>query len=61
MTKIKNRHVFSIRLKIIYMGWEMLQKLPVNKFEWINDTSQLNKDFIKNYIEKSDQRMFSLF
>ena len=39
----------------------MLQKLPVNEFEWINDTSQLNKDFKKNYIEKSDQRMFSLF
>ena len=25
----------------------MLQKLPVNNFEWIKDTSQFNDDFIK--------------
>ena len=36
-------------------GWEMLQKLPVNNFEWIKDTSQFNEDFIKNYNEESDQ------
>ena len=28
-------------------GWSMLQKLPVNNFEWMQDTSELNKDFIK--------------
>ena len=27
--------------------WAMSQKLPVNNFEWIKDTSQLNEDFIK--------------
>ena len=27
-------------------GWAMSQKLPVNNFEWIEDTSQFNKDFI---------------
>ena len=27
-------------------GWTMSQKLPVNKFEWIVDTSQFNEDFI---------------
>ena len=27
----------------------MLQKLPVNNFEWIEDLSQNNEDFIKNY------------
>ena len=32
----------------------MLQKLPVNHFEWIKDSSQFNEDFIKNYIEESD-------
>ena len=26
-------------------GWEMLQKLRVNKFEWIKDTSKFNEDF----------------
>ena len=29
--------------------WVMLQKLPVNNFEWIKDTSQFNENFIKNY------------
>ena len=33
-------------------GWAMPQKLPVNNFEWIKDTSQFNEDFIKNYLEK---------
>ena len=32
-------------------GWVMWQKLPVNNFEWIKDTSQFNEDFIKNYNE----------
>ena len=35
-------------------GWATLQTLPVNNFEWIEDTTQLNEDFIKNYNEKSD-------
>ena len=29
-------------------GWAMSQKLPVNNFEWIKDTSQLNENFIKS-------------
>ena len=36
----------------------MLQKLPVNNFEWIKDTSQFNEHFIKNYNEESDERYF---
>ena len=39
-------------------GWAMLQKLPVNNFEWIKDTSQFNEDFIKNYNEESDKEHF---
>ena len=27
--------------------WAMSQKLPGNNFEWIKDTFQFNKDFIK--------------
>ena len=33
-------------------GWAMSQKLPVNNFEWIEDTSQFNGDFIKKTITK---------
>ena len=39
-------------------GWAMSQKLPVNKFEWVEDTSQFNEDFIKNYNEESDEGYF---
>ena len=36
----------------------MLKKLPVNNFEWIEDTSQFSGDFIKNYNEKSGEGYF---
>ena len=28
-------------------GWAMSQKIPVNNFEWIKDTSHFNKNLIK--------------
>ena len=39
-------------------GWAILQKLPVNKFEWIEYTFQFNKDFTKNYNEERDEGYF---
>ena len=36
----------------------MSQKLPVNNFERIKDTSQFNEDFLKNYNEKTDEGYF---
>ena len=39
-------------------GCAMSQKLPVNSFEWIKDTFQFNKDFIRNYNEESDKGYF---
>ena len=36
----------------------MLQKLPVNNFERMEDTSQLNKDFIRNHNEESNDGHF---
>ena len=36
----------------------MFQKPPVNDFEWIKDTSQFNKDFIKTYNEERDEGYF---
>ena len=35
-------------------GWAMSQKLPVNNFEWIEDTllKIFNEDFIKNIMKK---------
>ena len=39
-------------------AWAMLQKLPVNKFNWIKDTSQFNEDFVKKYNKESDELYF---
>ena len=33
----------------------MSQKLPVNGFKWINDVSEIDEEFIKNYDEDSDK------
>ena len=39
-------------------GWAMLQQLPVNNFEWIEDMPQFDEDFIKNYNEEIDEGIF---
>ena len=36
-------------------GWAMSQKLPVNGFKWIKNTSKIDEKFIKNYDEDSDK------
>ena len=49
-----NRYAKTINL----YGWAMSQKLLVNKFGWIEDTSQFNEDFIKNYNKEIDEGYF---
>ena len=39
-------------------GWSMSGKLSVNSFGCIENTSQINEDFIKSYNEESDKRYF---
>ena len=39
-------------------GWLMSQKFPVNVFEWVEELSQFNEDFIKNYDEDSNKGYF---
>ena len=34
-------------------GWAMSQKTPTNGFTWVNNLSQLNESFIRNYDENS--------
>ena len=36
----------------------MSQKFPGSNFEWIEDPSQFNEDFIKSYNEKSGEGYF---
>ena len=33
----------------------MPQKLPKNYFKWVEDTSRINKEFIKHYNENSNK------
>ena len=37
----------------------MSQKLSVNNFGWIEDTSEFNEDFIKKAMMKKAMKMFS--
>ena len=38
--------------------WALLQKLTVSKFEWIEDTSQFNEDFIKTIMKRAVKDVF---
>ena len=38
--------------------WAMLQKLSINNFEWMEDTSHFKEDFMKNCNEEKDQGYF---
>ena len=36
----------------------MSQKVPVDGFNWFENTSQFNESFIKKYNEESDEKYF---
>ena len=36
----------------------MSQKLPKNNFKWVEDTSRINEEFIRNYNETSNKDIF---
>ena len=36
-------------------GFAIIQPLPVNRFDWVEDLSKTDEDFIKNYNEDSDK------
>ena len=38
--------------------WAMSQKLLVNNFKWVEETSQFNEDFIKSYNDDSNEKIF---
>ena len=38
--------------------WGISQKLSVNRFKWVDNTSQLNKHFMQNDNGHSDERYF---
>ena len=44
-----------------FYWWEMLQKLPVDDFEWVGNTSHFNKGFLKSYNDDTDKGYFFEF
>ena len=40
------------------MDGQFSQELPVNGIKWVKNTSQFDKDFMKNYNEDSDKGYF---
>ena len=50
MIRIKNRNFLNNGTK--KNGWAVLQKMPVNGFEWVEDIFEFNEDFIKKTIMK---------
>ena len=53
LIKIENHHILNFGI-----GWAMPQKLPVNNFEKVRDTSKFNENFIQKYNETSGERNF---
>ena len=49
---IKSSYIQYLDANNLY-SWAMSQKLSVNNFKWIEDTSKINEKFIKNYYENS--------
>ena len=39
-------------------GWQMSQKLTVEGFEWYENATMFNEDFMKSYNEDSNMRYF---
>ena len=54
---IESLYLMFLDAKNLY-GWKMSKKLPVNGFEWENDLSRFNENFMKNYNENSDVGCF---
>ena len=62
--KYINNHDKKITSYLLYLdannlyGWAMSQKLPINVFKWVEDLSEFNESFIKNYDENRDRGYF---
>ena len=57
MIKIMNQYLQYWDVNNLY-GWTMSEKLPVNNFDWIKDTSQFNEDLIKTTTKKVIKDIF---
>ena len=42
----------------ILQGCAFSEKLPLGNFQWVEETSQFSKDFLKSYNDDSDEGYF---
>ena len=54
---IESSYLMYLNANNLY-GWAMSQKLPVNGFEWVEELSEFDERFIKNYDVNSDKGYF---
>ena len=50
----ESSYIQYLDAKNLYV-WAMSQKLPVNGYKWVEDTSRINEEFIKDYNENNNK------
>ena len=53
----ESSHIQYLDANNLY-GWAVSQKLPLNGFKWVNNVSEINEEFIKNYDEITIKDIF---
>ena len=54
---IESSYLMYLDANSLY-GWAMSQKLPANGFKWVEELSQFQEDFVKNYYEDRTKEYF---
>ena len=55
LKRIESSYLIYLDANNLY-GWAMSQRLPINGFDWIEQLSEFDERYIKNYDENNDKR-----
>ena len=56
MIKMKNHHILNIATEIICMVGQCCKYYLANGFYYVEDLAEFNKDLMKNYNDKSNEK-----